>query len=120
VASLYPLFQDEYTTVAATNCAKVYFMWDFLLRTFQILVAKVDPIRPKSNDYFDEIMARASLAKAQILDETGKLNAMNASVGNAKYDKGIEFGEEIKELAKRLDDDKFPDYIKEAVAEKMS
>lgn len=91
------------TITAANSKNKVYFVWDFILRTFQQLVAQVSPQDPYSSPMFRDVVGRAGLAKELILDQTGKLDAMNASVGYAD-DEGVEFGDEIKELAKTLDD----------------
>ncbi|KAF1829057.1 hypothetical protein BDW02DRAFT_643106 [Decorospora gaudefroyi] len=80
----------------------LYFMWDFVLRTFQHLAAQVSPQVPKSSLMFGILVARTSHTKQLILDTTGKLEAMNASVGYSD-DGGIEFGDEILALAATLD-----------------
>jgi hypothetical protein len=77
-------------------------MWDFILRTFQFIAAQVSPQQPFSSTMFlGEVVGRTALAKQLILDNTGKLNAMNASVGYSDDD-GIEFGPEILALAETL------------------
>jgi hypothetical protein len=77
-------------------------MWDSVLRTFQFLAARVSPQQPFSSPMFiGEVVGRAALAKQPILDNTGKLNAMNASVGYSNDD-GVEFGPEILALAETL------------------
>lgn len=77
-------------------------MCDFVLRTFQHLAAQVDPHDPTSSPMFEDVIGRASQAKFFTMDETGHLNKMNASVGY-KDDDGVEFTNEIRDLANTLD-----------------
>lgn len=77
-------------------------MWDLVLRTFQHLAAQVDPRDPMSSPMFSNVVGCAFQAKMLTIDETGQMNEMNRSVGY-NDDGGIEFPEEIKELAKQLD-----------------
>jgi hypothetical protein len=77
-------------------------MWDFILRTFQHLAAHVSPQHPFSSSMLSDVVGRTSLAKDRILDTTGKLAAMNASVGYLDDD-GVEFGAEICALAETLE-----------------
>jgi hypothetical protein len=51
--------------------------------------------------WLDEVVGRTALAKQLILDDTGKLDAMNASVGYSS-DPGVELGPEIMSLAESL------------------
>ena len=51
--------------------------------------------------WLGEVVGRTSMAKQLILDNTGKLNATNASVAYS-HDEGIEFGPEILALAEML------------------
>jgi hypothetical protein len=89
---------QTYMTPAASK-NKIYFMWDFIGRTLGML-AGVDPVRPRGGPWAD-ILSRCTLSKMLILDTTGKLNAMNRSVGY-NDDEGIEFTEEIKNEAQNL------------------
>jgi hypothetical protein len=50
----------------------------------------------------NDVVGRTNLAKHRILDNTGKLAAVNASVGYSNDD-GVEFGPEIRALAGTLD-----------------
>ncbi|KAI5203934.1 hypothetical protein E4T39_03850 [Aureobasidium subglaciale] len=85
----------------ANSKNKVYFMWDFVTRTFQMLVATVDPKSPNGEAWMD-IITRSMLAQQLILDTTGKLESMNQSVGY-NDDAGIQFSDEIKTEARKLD-----------------
>ncbi|THZ66446.1 hypothetical protein D6C88_08242 [Aureobasidium pullulans] len=76
-------------------------MWDFVTRTFQMLVATVNPRNPSGEAWMD-IATRSMLAQQLILDTTGKLESMNQSVGY-NHDAGIEFSQEIKTEAEKLD-----------------
>jgi hypothetical protein len=78
-------------------------MWDFILRTLQHLAAHVDPRNPRLSPMFEDVIGRSIQAKMLIIDETGQLNKMNASVGYSD-DEGVEFDDEIKKLADTLDD----------------
>lgn len=78
-------------------------MWDFVLRTFQYLAAKVSPQDPFSSPMFQDVLGRAKLAKQLTVDDTGKLESMNARVGQFD-DKGVDFGDEVRRLAATLDD----------------
>lgn len=49
-----------------------------------------------------DIATRSMLAQQLILDTTGKLESMNQSVGY-NHDAGIEFSQEIKTEAEKLD-----------------
>lgn len=65
------------------------------------MMANINHRTPQGGPWAD-ILSRCALAKMLILDTTGKLNAMNRSVGyNA--DEGVEFTEEIKEEAQNLE-----------------
>jgi hypothetical protein len=96
-----PNLQQTFSTPANSK-NKVYFMWDFVLRTFQHLAAQVDPRDPLSSPMFSDVVGRAWQAKFLTIDETGELNKMNASVGYSD-DNGVEFTDEIKALANTLD-----------------
>jgi hypothetical protein len=96
-----PNLQQTFSTPANSK-NKVYFMWDFVLRTFQHLAARVDPHKPISSPMYLDVVSRACQAKLLTIDETGQLNGMNASVGY-KDDGGVEFTEEIKSVAATLD-----------------
>lgn len=50
-----------------------------------------------------DIVGRAAMAKGLTLDTKGKLEAMNVSVGYSD-DAGVDFGDEVKRLAERLDE----------------
>ncbi|ORY08768.1 hypothetical protein BCR34DRAFT_603293 [Clohesyomyces aquaticus] len=97
-----PNLEQTFNTPANSK-NKVYFMWDFLLRTFQHLAAKVSPQDPYSSPMFSDVIGRSSVAMGLMLDETGMLEAGNASVGY-RDDAGVEFTDEIKELAVKLED----------------
>jgi hypothetical protein len=86
---------------AANSKNKVYFMWDFILRTFQQLAALVSPQEPRTSPAFIDIVGRSAMAQELMTDTTGQLESMNASVGYSD-DGGVEFGDEILELAKEL------------------
>jgi len=103
--AMVPNLQQTFATPANSK-NKVYFMWDFVLRTFQHLAAQVDPRDPSSSPMFQDVSGRALQAKMLTIDETGQLNKMNASVGYSD-DGGVEFTDEIKVLANQLD--RFPD-----------
>lgn len=92
--------QQTFSTPANSK-NKVYFMWDFV-RTFQHLAAQVSPQDPHSLPMFADVIGRSIQAKQLTIDQTGHLNAMNASVGY-KDDKGVGFTDEIKTLAAALD-----------------
>jgi hypothetical protein len=97
--------QQTFSTPANSK-NKVYFMWDFILRTFQNIAALVDPRRPYGSPPWSDVLLRAAMASGLMLDTTGQLEEGNASVGYYD-DAGIEFGDEAKDLAKKLVD--FPD-----------
>lgn len=92
-------------------------MWDFLLRTFQILLARVDPFFPEASEHLSEVINPTEVARRLMLDDTGTLDKMNAGVPNRKYDEGKEFGEEILNVAKRLDDGSLPQRMKNILGE---
>ncbi|KAK5744269.1 hypothetical protein LTS12_023541 [Elasticomyces elasticus] len=100
--AMIPNLQQTFSTPANSK-NKVYFMWDFLLRTLQHLAAKVDPKFPDSSPMFRDVFSRAVTAKMYILDTTGKLERANASVGYSDDD-GVEFTDEVKALAETLDE----------------
>ena len=101
--AMMPNLQQTFSTPANSK-NKVYSMWDFILRSFQILAAQVDPRNPESSPMFVDIMLRSVQAKELTIDKTNKkLNTMNASVGY-KDDDGVEFTDEIKQLAATLTD----------------
>jgi hypothetical protein len=97
-----PNLKQTFSTPAKSK-NKVYFMWDFILRTLQHLAAQVDPSNPNSSPMFQDVIGRSVQAKMLIIDETGQLDEMNASVGNSGGG-GVEFGDEIKKLADTLDE----------------
>jgi hypothetical protein len=96
-----PNLQQTFSTPANSK-NKVYFMWDFILRTFQQLAAHVSPQDPHSSPKFRDVIYRSVQAKQLAVDQTGQLSAINAS---AEYrdDGGVEFTDEIKTLAANLD-----------------
>lgn len=98
--AMIPNLQQTFSTPANSK-NKVYFMWDFILRTFQHLAAQVDPRNPEASPMFQEVLLRAGRAKMLIIDETGQLEAGNASLGYSD-DEGVEFTDEIKQLAETL------------------
>ncbi|CAI6274532.1 unnamed protein product [Periconia digitata] len=93
--------QQTYSTPANSK-NKVYFMWDFVGRTFAILsnAQNVDPADPKGKEWVDCI-GRGCLAHTLILDTSGKLEQGNLNAGYSD-DAGVEFSEEIKALAPKL------------------
>jgi hypothetical protein len=97
-----PNLEQTFSTPANSK-NKVYFMWDFTLRTLQHLAAQVNPRDPDSSPMFKDVIMRSIQAKMLTVDETGQLNKMNASVGYSD-DEGVEFGDEIRKLANTLDD----------------
>lgn len=86
----------------ANSKNKVYFMWDYVLRTFQIMVARCNPQQPFLSAEWTDILGRVDQSVHLILNES-QLDAMNASVGY-RDDAGVSFTDEIKELAKKLGD----------------
>jgi hypothetical protein len=98
--AMQPNLQQTFSTPANSK-NKVYFMWDFVLRTFQFLVAQVDPRDPYSSPTFLEVYRRAATERALTVDDTGELNRMNGSFGYSD-DGGVEFTDEIKNLANKL------------------
>jgi hypothetical protein len=99
--AMVPNLQQTFSTPANSK-NKVYFMWDFILRTFQHLAAQVDPRDPSSSSMYQDVLGRAVQAKTLTCDTTGQMEKMNRSVGY-KDDGGIEFTDEIKRLAAQLD-----------------
>ncbi|KAL6708265.1 hypothetical protein ACN47E_003189 [Coniothyrium glycines] len=97
-----PNLEQTFSTPANSK-NKVYFMWDFLLRTFQQLVAKVNPQDPFRSRMLQDVISRAGLAESLIIDNTGKLESMNASTGYSD-DEGVDFTDEIRTLALKLTD----------------
>ncbi|KAH8839529.1 hypothetical protein MCOR02_002944 [Pyricularia oryzae] len=82
----------------ANSKKMVYFMWDFVLRTFQILAAKVKPQNPESSPMFKDVLGRSMQAKMMITDETGMMAAMMGGGSG-----GVSFTTEIKQLARTID-----------------
>lgn len=41
--------REQTFSTPANSKNKIYMVWDFILRTFQMLVATVDPVRPAGN-----------------------------------------------------------------------
>lgn len=93
---------DQTFNTPARSKNKVYFMWDFNLRTFQHLVAEVSPQDPHHSPMIGDVVGRAAMAKQLMLDETGKLEAGNANLGY-KDNEEVEFGEETKKVVMELD-----------------
>jgi hypothetical protein len=106
--AMVPNLQQIFSTPANSK-NKVYFMWDFLLRTFQHIAAQIDPREPETSAMWEEVLGRAIQAKELMVDETGMLERMNARVGY-KDDGGVEFRDEEKALARTLDE--FPEGCK--------
>jgi hypothetical protein len=100
--AMQPNLQQTFNTPANSK-NKVYFMWDFVLRTFQFLVAQINPRDPYSSPTFPEVWRRAATAKALTIDNTGELNKMNGNFGYSD-DGGVDFTDEIKNLANKLDE----------------
>ncbi|KAF2660957.1 hypothetical protein K491DRAFT_687773 [Lophiostoma macrostomum CBS 122681] len=86
----------------ANSKNKVYFMWDYLLRTFQHIAAQLSPQHPTFSEMWMDVTTRTLMAHELMLDETGKLEAGNRSIGY-NDDHGVEFTDEIKTLAKELE-----------------
>lgn len=97
-----PNLQQTFSTPANSK-NKVYFTWDFILRTFQFLAARVEPLDPYRSEMFVDVLGRSTAVKHLVLDTTGQLDAMNASVGYSD-DEGVEFTDEIKALIDKLDE----------------
>lgn len=97
--------QQTFSTPANSK-NKVYFTWDFVLRTFQVIAAQVDPRDPFSSPMLEDVLSRISQIRTLALDNIGELNRMNANVGY-RDDGGVEFTDEIKQLVNDLD--KIPD-----------
>lgn len=97
-----PNLEQTFSTPANSK-NKVYFMWDSTLRTFQHLVAEVSPQDPHHSSMITEVVGRAAMAKQLIVDETGKLETGNASLGY-KDDEDVDFGDGIKAVARQLDE----------------
>ncbi|KAI4716737.1 hypothetical protein E4T48_07075 [Aureobasidium sp. EXF-10727] len=100
-AAMDPNREQTFSTPANSK-NKVYFMWDFVTRSFQMLIATVNPKNPGGEAWMD-ISMRSMLAQQLILDTTGRLESMNQSVGY-NDDAGIQFSAEIKAEARKLDD----------------
>jgi len=95
-----PNLEQTFSTPANSK-NKVYFMWDFILRTFQIIAAQVSPQHPfKSPTWFD-VVGRAVQARELMLDTSGKLEDGNRGLGY-NDDEGVEFTDEIRAVAKEL------------------
>ncbi|KAI4795046.1 hypothetical protein E4T44_12419 [Aureobasidium sp. EXF-8845] len=94
--------REQTFSTPANSKNKVYFMWDFVTRTFQMLIATVNPRNP-SGEAFMDIATRSMLAQQLILDTTGRLESMNRSVGY-NHDAGVSFSDEVKAEAQKLDD----------------
>ncbi|KAI7926252.1 hypothetical protein M9X92_002842 [Pyricularia oryzae] len=71
---------------------------NFVLRTFQILAAKVKPQNPESSPMFKDVLGRSMQAKMMIADETGMMAAMMGGGSG-----GVSFTTEIKQLARTID-----------------
>lgn len=67
--------------------------WDFVGRSLGMLM-NVSPARP-SGELWSDVQSRAMMAQMLIKDTTGKLDAMNASVGY-NHDAGVTFGGEVE------------------------
>ena len=94
---------QQITIAAAVADIKFFPRWDFLLRSFQFLAARIDPKNPTRSEMFMDVFGRASIAKTLILDDTGKLEQMNASVGYS-HNEDVDSGDEIKTEAQKLDE----------------
>ncbi|KAI6383675.1 hypothetical protein MCOR25_000123 [Pyricularia grisea] len=77
----------------------VYFVWDFVIRTFQILAAKVKPQNPESSPMYKDVLGRSMQTKMMITDETGMMAAMMGGGGGG----GVSFTDKIKQLARTID-----------------
>ncbi|PVH93873.1 hypothetical protein DM02DRAFT_618988 [Periconia macrospinosa] len=96
-----PNRQQTYNTPANSK-NKVYFMWDFVGRTFALLsnTQVINPANPSGKEWVD-IMLRGTMAHSLIVDTTGRLEQQNRAVGYHD-DEGVEFSDEIKRLAPTL------------------
>lgn len=70
---------------------------------FSISGGEGGPRDPISSDMFVDVVGSAVMTKVLILDDTGKLEEMNASVGY-HHDTGVDFGDEVKSEAAQLDE----------------
>lgn len=50
-----------------------------------------------------DVFGRALMAETLVLDDTGKLEQMNVSVGH-NHDAGVNFGDQIRREARKLDE----------------
>lgn len=95
-----PNLQQTFNTPANSK-NKVYFLWDFVLRTIQFLAAKVSPQAPYSTPMFSDVQSRAFQSQMLILDTTGQMEEGNRGLGY-NDDEGVEFTNEMKNLAEKL------------------
>lgn len=84
---------------AIPQCRTNLLRWDFVGRTWGLL-HNVSSSRPSGGPW-EDVRTRAMMTKMLITNTTGKLNAMNASVGH-DYDDRVEFGDEILKAADDL------------------
>ncbi|KAL9030452.1 MAG: hypothetical protein Q9196_001436 [Gyalolechia fulgens] len=94
--AMVPNLQQTFMTPANSK-NKVYFQWDFVGRTLDL--------SKEEKEAWQDAVGRASFAKMLILDtQPGMLDMMTERAYPAQGGKHPEFGEEILELARHLDD----------------
>ncbi|KAH9882986.1 hypothetical protein J1614_000352 [Plenodomus biglobosus] len=93
--AMQPNLQQTFSTPANSK-NDVYFLWDFVLRTFQHLAAAVSPQDPWSSPMFQDVLGRALTAKQLVHGEGGPLGSRNGG--------GVQFGDEVKRVVLKLDD----------------
>ncbi|KAL8818171.1 MAG: hypothetical protein Q9223_003135 [Gallowayella weberi] len=99
--------QQTYMTPANSR-NKIYFQWDFVGRTLVSRPRKdrEQGLSKQEKEQWEDATGRITFAKNLILDEMpGMLNMMTEKTDPGQKGKHPDFGEEILELAKHLDDD---------------
>ncbi|KAG8525645.1 uncharacterized protein KY384_000405 [Bacidia gigantensis] len=82
----------------AKRKTKVYHTWDFVGRTLSMVLA-VDPTLPRRlKGQWNEVHGRAKYSKTLIMDTTGMMDRMAPD----DYGTGVEFGEEVLGVARRI------------------
>jgi hypothetical protein len=92
-----PNIDQPFMTPAAYK-NKIYFMWDFIGRTLDMLL-RLDAHKPKEDPSgWEDVTSRAMFGNILVHDTTGKLEMMCPDDRGAN----VQFGEEIENLAAKL------------------
>ncbi|KAL9604639.1 MAG: hypothetical protein Q9219_000359 [cf. Caloplaca sp. 3 TL-2023] len=102
-----PNLQQTYMTLANSK-NKNYFEWDFVGRTLGLMYTvnpTIQKLSEEEKEVWEDAVGRGTFAKMLILDiALGMLNQMTESAYPDQSGQHPEFGEEIMELARHLDD----------------